>query len=283
MPYYWPMPPVSPVIYDGGFYDQIFDSEFHGQLAELMELDLSLSNMTVLRDGHFNAFDEFMSGHYEQLNYQPEKAENARLERVSIDADRLMASITVLYGFGQTQRKLANQIKSNPSKYVSSTGLELASLLDDRRHQPFFTLLKFLSDLQISAERAINRKPRYIDFNDAYIDGKLDLDKLEKLVMSRDVDLSGDPEIDNRRWKDRSRAHKLPKDYPLQCFLRAFRETWLQLSDHPFTEGHYYGRKAQHVSRAVDAVKLSFDQHAPHITRQNIVTAIRKVNAPEPR
>ncbi len=282
MSYFWPMPQISPLEFDGRCYDEIFDPAFHWELTCHMDIPCSYENLKAVREAHYEAFEAYATGQFERAGFQSEKAANAMLHRVSKDAEQLMSSLGSLYEFEETQSKLVREIRSNKTKYIRSDGLKLAATLDEEsRDNPLFSLRQLLSDLYISAERARNRKPQKPAFHYApktHPNGEPDMDKLEQAVRDRKWDATDSFENDMRRWKTRSQAHKVPKDHALQCFLRKFQSAWTSLSPHPFTHGHNYGGIIQNVSRTVDAVELSFSQHDHKFTRQNIVTAIRKIN-----
>ena len=285
-----PLPPkiiVSNLTFDGKRYEEIFPQVFHEELADHMGITLTPQTLEVLQQGHYHAYQAFFIGALERENFRSEKAENAKLEQVANDAERLMLSLAKLYGFGLTEEKIVTEIKSNPTCYVGPEGGKLSDLLDGNRpDNPLFSFRQFLSDLYISAKRATNHKPPDVYPKDrvaALLNGgeisQETLKTLEDMALNRDWNLTDDREKDIECWRERSQAHKRPKDYALLEFIKAFRPVWDELTTHSFTHGHYFGGEVHTSSRLVDAVKLSVDQHSPTITRQNVVTAIRKINS----
>ncbi|MEP5599035.1 hypothetical protein [Parasphingorhabdus sp.] len=274
MAYIWPMPKISPITFAGKFYDQIFTPSFFAELADLMGIKPTEESFRALRLGHYRAFSDFSTGQFEQDNFQALKAENARLERVARDAERLIHSLSDLYEFGQTQSKLAREIENNPTKCLSYKGQTLTSLLSDNRpNNPFFDFRELLSDLWVSAKRAIIIKPK----NPTPAGYQPSLEELEKLILNEDFSFSGNYEADLDQWRKRRAAHKLQSDHALCRFIEAFSSVWTELSPFPFTQGHYYEKIGHEPSRTVAALKLSFSCHTPNVSAQNIVTAIRKV------
>lgn len=266
--------------FDGRYYDQIFGPDFFGKLADLMGFAPTQEALSALRQGHYRAYSAFMDGHWELTQFQNLKAENARLDRVAKDAEKLFQSLVALYEFGQAQTKLKSEIENNPTRVVGPNGQTLASLLDQNRpDNPLFTFREFISDLMISAKRAQISKPKSIPMPTFDNDGDIDLDALGAWVLEKDFTSAGDQTADLIRWKERSAAHKLPKDHAILEFVRVFKTVWEVLSPHPFTQGHYYEKIGHDPSYTVTALKWCFAVHAPEVTGQRIVTAIRKVQA----
>ncbi|TCS49754.1 hypothetical protein EDD52_1498 [Primorskyibacter sedentarius] len=280
MSYCWPMPPICSTTFEGQFYDQIFPPSFFGELSDLMGIAQNAPNLSALRQGHYQAFSEFVTGQIEQRSFQSLKAENARLDRVAKDADRLLQSLTGLYDFGQAQGKLKREVETNPTSFTSSNGDTLASLLDDTRpDNPFFIIKQFVSDISISAQRAKVTTPKPSEGLPKSKEGDFDLAPIEALVCDRDLAPSRDDAADLARWKEQSEAHKLGGDHALLQFVKRFKTAWVALSPHPFTQGHYYEKIGHEPARTVAALKLCFASFAPEINPQAIVTAIRKVQA----
>lgn len=274
---------IDTVTFDGRRYDDFFGVKFHERLAELMRVEMSDAALSAVRHGHFEAFLAYRSGKFEQDYFRSEKAENKKLERVATDAERLMNSLIELVEFGQSAKKLEAEILHNPTHYTSSSGVKLTHILDqDRYSDQLFSLRQLLSDLCVSAKRASNHKP--VDMSVALgktirQDGSPDLESLQALMRKKNYRDEGTYDQQVMEWKKRSQAHKLAKNHALLSFVREFRTLWLSLSTSAFTHGHNYGGKTQYVSRSLDAIELSFAQHAPEVTRQSIVTAIRTVNS----
>lgn len=255
MTLYWPLETVSKMTFDDEWYDQIFDPIFHTELARLMQLPQDYQTMKVLRQGHYEAFLSYKNAKFEHDRFQQEKVENAKLDKVANDAERLMKSLVELFEFGQTQAKLAKNVIENPTCYLSADKVKLADLLDmDRLNNQFFTVREFLSDLSMSTKRSVNKKPRK---------------SVAASTSGKELKVS----------KDRAGQHNAKKGSPLTNFVRVFRFHWSELSPLPFTEGHYYGPQTQHISPTIDAIALSFACHSNAVTRQNIVTSLRKSKA----
>ena len=121
-------------------------------------------------------------------------------------------------------------------------------------------------DLQVCAEKMVNRKPK-LDVYAGILDGTGD----------RQLDQVKDLADRTKKWRNTSATHRIPKDYALQRFLGTFKGLWVSNSEHPFTEGMHYGEIGKTVSPAVDAVQMIMQRLDSKVTRQNIVTAMRKV------
>jgi hypothetical protein len=271
------MPPLSLILYDGQFYDEIFSPEFFGALAELMGIEWTEENFNALRSGHYLAFKAYTVGQYEQRQFFSLKAENARLKQVAKDAERLIVSLGALYEFGQTNTNLAKEIQSNPMHHVAPNGLTLAVMQStERPEDPLYDFREFISDLWVSAKRAIISKPKA----PVQLGENFDLKTVEALVLAKDYNSTGDHAADLARWRERSAAHKLNNDHAICRFIETFGPVWTKLSPIPFTQGHYYEKIGHEPSRTVAALKLSFSCHVPNVSTQNIVTAIRKKQSP---
>lgn len=273
---FWPMPALCEITYfDDQYYDQIFPPGFFAELAGLMELEETQSNIAALRAGHHRAFAAFMAGQSERDNFQPLKAENARLERVAKDAERLWASLGALYEFGQTQERLAQEVRDIPTHHTTPEGQTLAALLSERPNNPFFDLRALLSDLGMSAKRAIIAKPK----KNTPIGPDFDPSEIEARLLAMDPNYRGDDASNLALWHQRSEVHKFSGEDALCRFVAVFKPVWEALSPHPFTQGHYYDKIGHSPSRTVAALALSLSRHAPDMTEQNIVTALRKALA----
>lgn len=70
MSFYWPMPPICSTTFEGQFYDQIFPPSFFGDLSDLMGIEQNAQNLAALRQGHYQAFSEFVTGQIEQRSFR---------------------------------------------------------------------------------------------------------------------------------------------------------------------------------------------------------------------
>lgn len=186
----WPPEPICDGTYDGKTYDEIFGLTFFKDAASLMGFELTAANFEQFRQGHLKAFRAYHSGCYEEKNYQTEHAENKALERVAKDAERLMNSLLNLYGFGETQEKLAATIKSNPTSYTHPDGLKLSDvLISGRSEAPLQGIKEFISDLWARCcthKEVSHRHVRVIHFfgNRRFILARFDLSDAEWRVIA---------------------------------------------------------------------------------------------------
>jgi hypothetical protein len=288
MSYFWPLPPVTSMTFDDKFYDQIFTSSFLETSLELLRVPKTYENYLSFREGHHSAFQDYMSATYARENFASLKTENAALLRVAKAASSLQLALLSLEGIGQCAPNLVKEIKLNPTHYTSSQGTKLADLLDEHRYSnKLFSIREFLSDIYISAERAQLKMP--VEFSrahlllEAYRNGKIEvnhafINELGAAVSNRDWNRTDDFQKDVERYNERANARKHPKDFPLTTFILAFEKTWNTFSDRKAaTQGHHYPEIGQTASIFVDLVELSLRQCDAPFTRQNVVTAIRKL------
>lgn len=248
----WQPEPVSNTTFSGKYYEEYFDLEFYQAVSELMQFELTPETLEQFRRGHFEAFEAFHDGEFEWQGYQTDAKERKRLQSVAINAAKLRDSLIELYEFGDACPRLARAIAECSTLFQTHKGDSLECLLTKHgRGFSFYELSNFLTDLEVCAERAQESEPN------------------EKA--------SG----------QQSNSHKLKtrrcsKDRALQRFLEEFRSVWQELSNHPFTRGRHYAEIAQTSSRLVDVVLLSLSKHQAPYTRQNVVTALRKMQSIEP-
>ena len=273
MSYFWPLPALGALTFDGFSYDEIFPPEFFGQLSELMGVEHTQEALSALRSGHYQAFLAFNDAKVRRDTFEALKDENTRLKRIAKEAEKLFQSLSELHEFGQAQDSLLRSIDNNPTHFSDRKGRSLMGLLNtESGNQPFYALQQILSDLGMSAERAIIAKPREIPA----IGAATDAAALFAMIEARDWSYTGTHEENLALWEKRREEHRQQDDQPLRRFVEAFRPVWDALSPFLFSQGHYYEKIGHSPSRAIAALKLSLERHAPEVTEQNIVTAIRR-------
>ena len=230
------------------------------RITDIMGLSLDIESTECFENDLMAALDAFLEGQFSLVSHRSLKEENKVLDDVRKHSDALYTSLLSLFDHGQSTRKLAQEVKSNATKYTAPSGIILADLLDNNRANPFRSLREFLSDLSISAERSIVRKPKADTAWD--IEDEMTDEEIESYV-------------EPPQFKDVGSLPTLEKQYALRCVIFTFKEIWGKYSEQPFTEGMYYPETKSTISLTVDAIEIFMKNLDPSVTRQNIVSAIR--------
>jgi hypothetical protein len=233
------------------------------KVAQLMEAGTSPEVFDQLSTGLADALGAYAMAALDLDQYRPENIENAALARVARKASDLheammtMMTMMTMMETGRSERKLATAIDAFDKFPGGSSPAVLRGLVPVKRPFSASMLSDMISDLSVAAEQAINRKPE----QDPDFAGGVWDDRQEQRVQT---------------WRERSAAHKLPKDHALQELIASFRGVWLGLSSRPFTEGMHHADSGTTISRAVDALELLSAVIDHEIDRAKIVTAMRK-------
>ena len=227
------------------------------KVALLMEAGTSPEVFDQLSTGLADALGAYAMAALDLDQYRPEKIENAALARVARKASDLHEAMMTMMETGRSERKLATAIDAFDKFPDGSSPAVLRGLVPVKRPFSASMLSDMISDLSVAAEQAINRKPE----QDPDFAGGVWDDWQEQRVQT---------------WRERSAAHKLPKDHALQELIASFRGVWLGLSSRPFTEGMHHADSGTTISRAVDALELLSAVIDHEIDRAKIVTAMRK-------
>jgi hypothetical protein len=270
----WPMPPMSNLIYDDRLYDDIFTVKFFADLCRFMNITQTVETLSILRGGHFQAFNAYFMEKIAFENQKSLKEENTRLDQVARDAGQLRNSLTELYDYGETLSKLAIEIKRNHTAYTSPNGHTLADLIDSRLSHPLFAIMAFLSDLTSSAERAQSRdypseEERYQKWMAILVSG--DMEAISQYVINDRLP----PTINTKGLK---REYRL-KGAAIEVFITHFAAVWTSLGAGLFNSGHTVEGLEGTKSRAADAVLLTMRQLDRGYTRAAVTTALRKWEA----
>ena len=241
-------------------FDAVFGLTFISELSSVMGLKPNAKEVDNIRDGLYATIETYLDGRYDQTNHQPEKAENKALAKVAAKSWELNEALLDLCGFGQTDKKLADEIRKFEAFTPGSSPSVLNSLLTDHPTIPLLFIREMIVDLSVAAENTINRQPKHDD-ELAGLFGEAGENRVE---------------AETRRWRERSAAHRLPGDYALLQFICGFRRLWVEHSDLPFTEGMHHADIGTTVSHAVDAIEMVFARLDATIDRTGIITAMRK-------
>lgn len=244
---------------------QFIDTLPLDKIASLIHPQLDQLDRHSLTDALADALAAYVQGALYRIGQRSEKEDNFALERIANVArdlhERLLASmdhpglVTQL----QESTRRVNTLHTLPN------GDTLADLVgsDGRSYRD---LCELLVDLQVSAENVILRKPK-----PQIIDGSDD---------EPDIRLDTDEELAERmaEYQRRSAERRIPKDHALQEFLRSLKPYWIAHSPYPFTEGMHHREQGQTISNAVDVIEMVLRPFDNDVTRQKIVTALRKTN-----
>ncbi len=241
-------------------FDAVFGLTFLSELSRVMGPRPNAEEADKFGDGLYAAIETYLDGRYDQENHQPEKAENKALAKVAAKSRELNEALLGLYGFGQTDKKLADEIRKFDKFTPGSSPAALNSLLTDHPTNPLLFLREMIVDLSVAAENTINRQPKHDD----------------ELAGLFGEEYENRVEAETRRWRKRSAAHRLSHDYALLQFIGAFRRLWVEHSDLPFTEGMHYADIGTTVSHAIDAIEMIFARLDAAVDRTGIITAMRK-------
>lgn len=224
-----------------------------------------------LKHGLFEACKAYVDGAHDRAMQHSEKDDNEALDRVTNAAQRLYDALLFLQEHPGLEQQVEQSIRKKDNLHEMPNGVTLADMLGTGRNI-FASYRETLVDLQICVEDVINRRPKPVT--------------LEPLVESEvPIRLDSDEELQAgvRRWRERSRVRKFPKDHALAEFLASFKPTWLALSEHPFTEGMYYPETGSTNSRLVDAVAEVLKHLDQDVARSAIVNALRKFRSSQAR
>ncbi|SIN98853.1 hypothetical protein SAMN05444722_0024 [Rhodovulum sp. ES.010] len=252
-------------------YQELISDELLSEVMAHGDMSDDLETQASLRQGLVVASDAYVTAALERATQRSEKEDNEALDRVTEAAQRLYDALLHLQDYPGLEARVEKAVRRNPHLHEVRNGVTLADMLGTRRNI-FASFREVLVDLQICVENTINRKPKPMLLEpDMEGEAPLRLDSEDEL------------EAGMQRWRERSKARKLPKDHALLAFLVSFRPTWLALSGHPFTEGMYYPETGRTVSRLVDAVDAVMQRLDPAVRRSAIVNAVRKVRASDAR
>lgn len=262
-------------------HNRIFSEAYFQEIADWMGVDPDPEQCRELQKGHLVAFDRFWHALYTRQTARTLKEENALLERVESEARRLLNSLLTVSHFGEAQPNLIEQISTNPTAYTGPQGQTLSSLLDRQsRVNKLRTLHELLSDLAASANRAQIRTPKpghyALEIPDNF--EEIDLDAIEKAVLSKPLGASNEYDADMQIWSARVAARKQEREHELVAFLRSLKEIWSTLSPHAFTQGKYYERIGHEPARLVQVVRLFLNQLGYPAPTSQIANAIRAAN-----
>ena len=243
----------------------LVSDELLAEVAEVSLLSPTNDVIAKLRAALNEAVGHMLDGVSDVSNAQSQKDENRALERVGREASHLYDALSDLMEYGKTESKLRSEIMSCRTLARAPSDIDLTDLLTEPNN-PFFYLRDLVADLQECAERAINKAPKADPEWDDFLDQVYREEGGESYTEKRASD-----------YAERSKAHRTPKDLPLQNFLRRFGQSWEEMTGQPFTEGMYHAEVGETVSRGVDAAMLLLRPFLPRATRPMIVTALRKV------
>ena len=231
-------------------------------LAEALRTDAARA---TLRAGLTEAAEAYVTAVVDLGAQRPETETNQALQRISDKAEALYTALLELQDYPETEQRLEQEIRACERLHQFGDGIDLSRLLRARRNV-FQDFREMLVDLQVCAEASANYRPA-----PQLIEGVL--------PEEEPLRLDSDEELQERRqeWRRKSLERKLPRDHAALQFLRSFRSTWEALSEHPVTEGMYYGEAGQTVSRCADACHVVLAKIDKAVTRQGIVTALRKL------
>lgn len=266
----WPMPLISETTFDGRFYEEFFPPEFYAEIFPTMGIAGTREELADFRFRHFQAVQEYFTAMIAAANAKTLKDENAKLDHVARDAERLMASLMALHEFGTTEAALAEELIRNPSSYQSAEGFTLAQFVNPSSPRPLFAVTAIISDIAASAERAQLRKaPSEIERR-REIRQTIALrkpDETERLLqMDRLMPTIG---LESGR-----REYRKKTDAPF-AFVASFAGVWRHFNCGAFNSGHTVEGLKGTKSRAVDAVLLTIRRIDPACSRATVVTAFR--------
>ena len=248
--------------------ENMFPEDFVEKLADLFDVENDPEARNAFRKGIIQASDAYIDGVFSYANKPSEKQDNKSLDRITLSAQALYDALLDLMDHPDLEPRVEASIRKTGRLYKLPSGIDLSQLIGTRRNI-FRGFREILVDLQVCVEDEINRKPEPGFFDDLEDLSELD----EELFQYASEDIL---ETRMRRWRERSQARKLPKNYPLTQFLLSFQPTWEAVTPHPFSEGMYYPEIRTTVSRLVDCTEAVLSRLAPGTSRQEIITAIRK-------
>ncbi len=240
-----------------GGYSTALGGEITAKLASLCGV---ATDEKSLEAGLATAIDTFLSAKYDEEFHQPEKAENAALDKVARSAQELHLALLDLYEFGRASDKLEIEIQKFDGLSEGSSPKVLSSLLGEKPHT-LAMLQNIATDIAVAAEDAINRKPKH-DPDRAALWGPDYADELAQETES---------------WRKRSATHKLRSNHAVMAFLEAFKPVWEEHSEHPFTEGMYFTEAKSTASYAVDAMHMVLKKLDPALPRSAVVSGIKNL------
>lgn len=246
--------------------DRIVSDEFVLTILPLFHLDPN----EIEKEGFKTALQEsvtaYIYGALERSKYKSEKADNEALERATNKAQQLYDALLYLADHPFLEQKIVKEIKGSKTLYNEPNGKTLADMLSGDRNC-FSHFRELLVDLQIGIEGAINKKPKPV-----IIEG---FDGSNELRLDTDGELTSKTEA----WRKISSERRLTADHALLQLLISLRIYWLSNSPHPYTEGMHHKEQGHTISNAVDIVEAVMKRLDPAVTRQKIVTALRKIDS----
>ncbi|WP_458789591.1 hypothetical protein [Yoonia sp. MH D7] len=233
-------------------------------IAALIQVVPQNVDIETLKLALCDALDAYIDGALERMLQKSEKEDNRALDAVTNKAQALYDALFDVMDHPALVGRVQKAVRNLGALHNLPKGDTLADLVGNDRRS-FGHFCELLVDLQIGVEDAILRKPK------PYI--------LEDIGDEPDIRLDTDEELAENmlEYRKRSAERRIPKDHALQQFLTTFKEYWQQASPHPFTEGMHHRDQGQTISNAVDVVELVLRPFDGDVTRQRIVTALRKM------
>lgn len=231
----------------------LYDPYFQADLLQIAGLK---APNRILTDGAKSAVRSYLHVRHEMKRRKPGKMETRHIERVCDAAHSLYLALSKIENHRNVQLKLASAI----TDAITEKGGRGADLLrvGMTRHgvgDPF-RALKEISEILAEASAPLVNKE---------VGGPSD-DCRERGY-----------EIQKAELADWSLLERKTETLPVTALVKAFRPSWEQCSDHPYTEGMYRKDIRRTVSPAVDAVLLIGRKIDSKLSRQRVVTAFRNV------